>query len=178
MKKNLFFLLMIVTVGSLFVGCDKADVIEVQSGEVLITISVGAPIQTKGDTDAEYYTVHGQLNDVEYATYAVNVISEDGTLKSTVYSQGGTPLFTDTIIDGVVIKREYNDEMLEFLNQDEFETKARQVGESYGGCLKRTINDMKKAANENTPVLCDFVGCCGAISATVAVVDCAQYEKK
>lgn len=185
MKKilSLLCILGIATV-ALFVGCNKQErdesmledsfVSQFYSGDVLVTIARGAAISTRTSSNIEYYTITGQLNTTEYSLFVESETNKDGLTINNVYSQCGTWLFTEAIFEGRLISREFAE-----LEDDGEETVAetrgsRRPNETYGACVRRVHASIKEAAEENNPILCEFVSC-GAIAAAVAIVDCNEY---
>lgn len=184
MKKSVLFLLFICTcIFGMITSCNKQSapaqtsegiVSQFLSGDVMITISRGAPLLTKGESNvSDLYTVTGELNSIKYSLLVEN-IENDGLLFRKVYSQEGTWLFSEVSFNGELIRTEFAS--LDDSLDDAVSTKgARHHGEKYGECVRRVHKDLKEATEEHNPITCEFVPC-GAIAAVVAVIDCGQYE--
>ena len=185
MRKNCFSLNIFacLTLFLLFIACNnKSETIseesifaEFYSGDVLVTISRGAAIETKNSTnDIDYYTVSGQLNKTEYSIFVECSQEESGFFLNKVYSQEGIWLFTDIIFEGRLVGREFSD--LENHDNDDIITKAsRRKDERYIDCVHRIHAKMKGRLENNYPVTCDILSFCGAISAVCAIVECNEY---
>lgn len=153
---------------------DEEIVSQFYSGDVLVTISEGAPYETKSTTDnVHYYTVLGQMSASEYSLYVEVDDQQNGFSISKVYSQDCTLLFTEVYFDNRLISREFED--LEGYSDDNIETKAsRQKNEGYIACVHRVHSKLKGAMENNYPITCEFISC-GAIAAVCAIVECNEY---
>lgn len=162
-------------------GCEKQVVVEsmnsgdtvsqFMSNDVLVTISTGADILTKGSSEYEYYTVTGELNNTKYSAYVERKVYSDGLSTSSVFSQDGEWLFSETYFNGELINSEFSE-----LNDSVIETKgSRRPGEGYKACVQRVHESIKRAAEDNNPVFCDLFGCCGAVAAVCGIIDCSEY---
>ena len=164
-------------------GCEKQAVVEsinsgdivsqFMSNDILVTITTGADVLTKGssESECEYYTVTGELNNTKYSTYVERKVYSDGLSISSVFSQDGEWLFSETYFNEELINSEFAE-----LNDPVIETKgSRRPGERYKECVQRVHESIKRAAEENNPVICDLIGCCGAVAAVCGIIDCSEY---
>lgn len=153
----------------------KEYLTQFMSGDVLVTVTAGSPFATKSEADRTYFTVKGELNDVFYTLYMESEKSEDDLLINKIYSMDGTWLFSEIYLDDVCVGTEFAE--LEEDPDGIVSKAARQVNESYGDCVRRVQKTIKKNAETNAEVTCDFLSC-GAVAAVVGIVDCLSYEVK
>lgn len=154
---------------------EAESLIQFMSGDVLVTISEGAPIFTKTSDGVSCYTVKGKLNSISYSLYVQSSAGNDGLVFNRIFSEGGTWIFSEVYFNGSLVNCEYAD-----LSEDPdgIETKAsRRENEKYIDCVKRVRESLKEKSESNTDVACEFVSC-GALAAVVGIVDCAEYGDK
>ena len=183
-KYYLMLCLLCITTCGFFFSCNKQEATKSKmekeylsqfySGDVLVTITEGAPISTRSNPNVKYFTVTGQLNETVYSLYEEREEHEDGLIISKAYTQGGTWFYTDVYFEGKLISRELSN--LEGLEENDVaETRAsRRRNESYVACVRRVHEKLENAFDDAHPVMCEFVPC-GQIAAVCAIIDCNEY---
>lgn len=147
---------------------EVVEPISFYDGDVLITISDGAPISTRS-SNASYITLSGQIEKTTQTVYIESFPEKDHISVSRQYSVDGQLMatltyFRDTLID-VEIEEGF----------DNNETLASAAGERFSECFRNEYKRIRDSARDHNPFFCDIAKrLCPILSAFVAAVECSK----